>query len=188
MNLKSNKKIGLVFLFSCTFLVTGCLEELLASLCDKLASNNSIIAIFQANPVNYSQQVVKLTYVNETNAGSYTVSQCDNKFEFPNGEIKENAGASPQNITFVSVLDETGDAFFFDENGMAKTDSIRLDISYYDNCEDLNANENMNSMFSSSAASLDWVNAVEMPEEDIPLLGECEITGQSAVIEVSEIL
>lgn len=180
-----NKKISIAFLFSSTFLFTGCLEDLLSSLCDKLASNNSVIAVFQADPVSYSQQKAKLTYINETTPSTYSVSECDNKFEFPNGERKENPGVSIPNVTFVSVLDEAGDSFFLDANGVAKTDNIRLEITFYPNCADLQADVNGN-IFTNPAAALDFVPAVDLPDADIPLLGECKITGQSAVVIVSD--
>lgn len=190
------KKTSLVaFLISSSLLFTGCLEEILASLCDKLDSNNSIIAVFAPTSTavsSYSNRKARLTYTNSDTNVTHTVSECpesESDFDFPRGERKDSVGNSNENITFVSVLDEAGNAFFFDDNGTPKVANFSLNIEFFDDCAEMDANPTVASGFQSGSVSLNWESALGdiPPTEGIPLVGECQITGQSAIVNVTDL-
>ena len=177
----------LSFVVVSTFTLTGCLEEILASLCKKLASNNSIIAVLQTTS-DYSAQFALLTYTNQTSSEVLIISDCNrNNFAFPNGERKVNSGVNPANITFVNVLDDVSNSFFFDTNGTPKTNQFSLQVTFFASCTDLESSMSPNVVGSSAAATLTWESALNLPQENIPLIGECEISGQSAVVVVQDL-
>lgn len=177
-------------MFFATIFFTGCLEDLLSSLCDKLASNNSIVAVLQvSDQAVYSNKVARLTYTNTSNSLTLTFSECDSEksYQFPKGERKNNGDIDPQNITFVNVLDEVSNGFFFELNGNPKSVNYSLNIEFFDDCTQMNVAAET-PQFTSSPANLSWEDVASGSEEEIPLIGECEVTGQAAVVTVSEIL
>lgn len=157
--------------------LTGCLEEILASLCEDLAEKNSIVTNFVSS-TNYDGVAV-LTYTNEDASQSLKVSECDGGFSFPSGEKTVVAGES---VSFLTVIDEAKESFFFN-NGVAKTDDFSVNVAWFDNCEDMNPVDD----FSSAPAQLDFQGAIDLPEEvPLPIVNECTLSGETAIVTVSE--
>ena len=176
------KKLSLVFLILGSFTLTGCLEELLASLCKKLASNDSIIAVFNTDDTSYKDYPAVVTYT-DVNGDTYQLSDCDSAFSFPTGQRKSH-GTS---ISFMTVLDTEGQNFFKDQNGELNTaDEFRVKIDFYtdSSCSTIHA-----SSPESDPAPLVWESVMdgsEIPPE-LAMVEECSVTGKAAMIEVTDI-
>ncbi len=177
--------IGLMFLSS--FTLTGCLEELLSSLCQRLASNDSIVTVF-LTPDDYSNTIARVTYEKVLVGGNeaYVRSDCDNNFTFPNGDKKVQQGnPSTNGISFVSVLDESGSMFFKTNDVLNTTDLFKVTIEILPDCSPGSSPE---FTFESSVQGeqLNWQGAVDVPPE-LALIEECSITGQTAILEVQDL-
>lgn len=179
------KKMAVLGLLCASFTLTGCIEELLASFCKRLASNNSIITVFQtSNPATYQDKFVKLTYTNVDTSkteNQYTVTDCNGgtAFNFPDGERR----TSSEGIAFVSVLDELGSQFF---SGFASTDKYTVKLEWFDSTDpDCTGASTVNEIDVPNAQVLTWEEAMEIPPE-LGFVQECTITGQSAILYLAE--
>lgn len=177
------KALSVVLLVSC-FSLTGCLEEILASLCNKLASNDSIILTLNG-AINYSDKFAVVTYSFTPDGSSgapenLMLSQCEGDFTFPAGEIKfENNNL----VSFTSVLDANAQSFFFDEQGVKRTGVYQVNIDWHsqDDCSEGSFENNI-----SGGIDPVWRSALELPPE-ASVIDQCEITGQSASVAIEEI-
>jgi hypothetical protein len=179
--MKNIFKISVVSLF---MFLTGCLDEILASLCEQLPSNNSIITQFTTSgSANYSGAFAKVIYNNVTNPGSpLIVSDCTDDFAFPKGEKKITGGGNdPLIVSFISILDDQKKSFFFDSLGQPLNDQYTVTVEWYlsQGCLGSPAEDE-----TSSATTLNWQGAIDIPDE-IGVLGECQISGESAIMNVS---
>lgn len=176
------KNIFKVTLFSSFMFLTGCLDEILASLCNQLASNNSIITQFTATS-DYSQAFAKLTYTNTTTNQTLVVSQCSGDFAFPKGERKTaGGGVVPTVISFITILDDQKRPFFFAGDNQPIADQYTVSIEWHaaSDCQDAPLDTQ-----TSAATTLNWQGAIDIPAE-VGVLGECEISGESAIISLTE--
>jgi hypothetical protein len=177
--MKKNKIILFGMGLSCLML-TECLEEILASLCNKLASNNSVIAVYPTS-ADRSNMYAKVTYQNVDTSQSLTLNECDGDFSFPNGERKTVTGSGSDAISFISILNQDNESFFVNGDVPNETDNFVVTISWFSGpCPAGGAQETFVDLGSSSADTLDFIDAsgVEVP----PLIGECSISGQTASV------
>lgn len=194
------KKILVPIIFASSLTLTGCLDEILASLCESLASNNTIVASLLTQN-DYSNLFAVVTYRNETNFANpafvgdtdYTVSDCENAFSFPNGERKTLQGSGPSSsISMVTILDNQG-LVFFTKNGVLNTeDDFSVSAVMYASCDQglPVAGSNDPSFATASNNTLVWQGGIGAPEVPPQFAGieECSLTGETAIVDLAEVI
>ena len=182
------KQVVIAMMFISSFALTGCTEDLLSSLCNRLAGSNSLITYF-ATEDDYSSSIAVLTYENTVTSEIYERSECESAFDFPNGDRKVESGSvDGDGIYFVSALDQVGLDFFSDENGLNSSDSYRVSISFHDSCNE-NGEPSGNSVgpFVSLAETINWQDAIEVQiPPELALVGECTVTGKTGQLSLSD--
>lgn len=180
-----------------SLLLTGCLEEILASLCESLTSSNTIVAsLMTSDPSSYSNLKVVVTYRNETNftdtmftgETDYTISDCDNAFSFPSGERKMVQGSGPANsISMIKVLDSQGEAFFTKDGDLNVSDVFSVNAELFSNCDDEGPVGVPVATFQTQMnKELEWNGGAGGIPTEFPGIGECTITGETAVVQLDE--
>lgn len=179
------KQAIIALIFTSSLALTGCIEDLLSSLCNRLAGNDSVITYFE-NGQSFSNLKAVLTYSDGTN--EYVRSECSLDFQFPNGErkIRENSG-STNGIYFVSVLDSVGRDFFSDSNGDLSAENYSVSVNFYQSCSEADLEGAPELTVSSNVAPVQWLasDVVELPP-GFELIGECSITGLTGTIVVQD--
>lgn len=178
----SFKKFMLMGVSVSCLALTGCLEEILASLCNKLASNNSIITVFPSGNTDYSGQYATVTYRNMVTSQELTFNECDNAFAFPNGERKTVTGSGANTISFLSMIDESNESFFMNGGVPNESQNFQVTVTWYNNpCPEEGGlvpapNESLTSP--SALLNFEAPSEAELP----PLIDECSITGETAIV------
>jgi hypothetical protein len=184
--MKKQTIVALIFISS--FALTGCIEDLLSSLCNRLAGSNSIISIVPNTDFVDAKAV--LTYINTTTPQEpYVRSDCKQDFQFPKGD--RNVEPNPiqgGRIIFVSALDEEGLNFFSNSGGLNGTDKFQVSVLFYANCdgEGQPLGEPAGPFVSDlndGGTTIDWalLNEELIPPE-FALVGECSITGNTGTL------
>lgn len=175
------KKIGITFV--ALFLLSGCLDEIIKKLCDRLPSDNAIIAIFESEDIMlYQNKKVVLVYSNEDDieSNSLIISECDDGLKFPNGSKLYFNETNKKEIVITKILDSSARSFFtVDGNQFNEVDNYSVEIQFYEDCDSIVPDQ----VFSSIPRQLQW-DQIQLPEEVKDTLEQCDINGVSETIRV----
>lgn len=175
------KKITVMLVFVSSFAVTGCIEDLLSSLCERLASNNSIVASF-ATPNGFPTGLTaRVTYskTSGSQADPVILSECAGDFATPAGD--KSVSGSGQ-ISFLHILNDESNALFTtDGSALNETDLYKVTLEWFSDCEQEVAHQT----YETDPAALTWTGAVGTLPPELGLIEECDITGESTVVSVT---
>lgn len=185
-----NRVVKGIFLAAITVSLTGCLDKLLESICEKLLGKNMVNVVFNtSDPSTYAAKKVVVTYT-DSNSRIFVIDECagDLKGSFSGKFVGKNG--SDGFVEFSIMIEE--DSIFFDENGdLIKGQDAIYDVSieWYENCNTSVASHT----FNYEGQEIGWFDQITRQEEvgdDVVVdetddIFQCEI-GKMGVFKVDE--